>query len=673
MQVVWYAWPTSVLAAAGLTYWLYKAHWSKSTAWKVAAILRFIALFLLCFWLFNPRWEGNTEKSESPIWHVYADVSSSDSTEVIRVVNEFKDQTSELDHIQFKYWAFSDAVVPFSNRDSLNTQVSRLDKVNQHIRRLNSPSKLALVISDGIVNNGQSILNSSESEKRTGIPVFTKGVGDTNVYPDLELNAVLANKTVFSGNKTEIEIKARAQKAIGNTVSLTLNFGGNETFLEPWSITEFNQVKSWKTNIIPPIKDGVFWLEANLKPVSNEKNTLNNTLRIPIQVKKDVKKIHFIYGETHPDIGAIKRALAGQKQYQIKTYSEREGINFSGDVYVLYGVKSRTLLKQISATRKPFWFFVSNQSALRTAIEMAPYSVKKSVRLTSNFQAVTPRLNKEFDFFNLDENRDYINLWSAASSPLVVWQVPQANIVIYQNWNGSETQYPLAFIHDAEAVSSWFLGSGIWRWRLNEMRLNKNANQFDQWVVQNVQFLSRSSSRVRGIEILNHQHDVHAGESLEVKWVFRDDAGNQVSDKNFEVVATIDGKEQKLNYQIENNVYQSYINAPSKGELRVSIRAKTGEQSSFVWEVNESTLEERNTLADHSKLREWSKQTNGMFLGKSMDLDDMMTLAQKNNWDARVLSVKHDWWSFEESWVFLAFIFSLFSFEWFLRKWLGKI
>jgi hypothetical protein len=50
-----------------------------------------------------------------------------------------------------------------------------------------------------------------------------------------------------------------------------------------------------------------------------------------------------------------------------------------------------------------------------------------------------------------------------------------------------------------------------------------------------------------------------------------------------------------------------------------------------------------------------------------------MTLAQKNNWDARVLSVKYDWWSFEESWAFLAFIFSLFSFEWFLRKWLGKI
>ena len=158
-----------------------------------------------------------------------------------------------------------------------------------------------------------------------------------------------------------------------------------------------------------------------------------------------------------------------------------------------------------------------------------------------------------------------------------------------------------------------------------------------------------------------------------VKWVFRDDAGNQVSDKNFEVVATIDGKEQKLNYQIENSAYQSYINAPAKGELRVFIRAKTGEQSSFVWEVNESTLEERNTLADHSKLKEWSKQTNGMFLGKSMDLDDMMTLVQKNNLDARVLSVKHDWWSLEESWVFLTFIFSLFSFEWFLRKWLGKI
>ena len=672
MQVVWYAWPTSVLAAAGLTYWLYKAHWSKSTAWKVATILRFIALFLLCFWLFNPRWEGSTEKRESPIWHVYADVSSSDSTEVLRVVNDFKDQTSEFDHIQFKYWAFSDAVVPFSNRDSLNSQVSRLDKVNQHIQRLNSPSKLALVISDGIVNNGQSVLNSSVSQNRTDIPVFTKGVGDTNVYPDLELISVLANKTVFSGNKTEIEIRARALKAIGNTVTLALNFGGKETTLVPWSINEFNQVKSWKTSIIPPINDGIFWLEAKLNPVSNEKNTLNNTLRIPIQVKKDIKKIHFVYGETHPDIGAIKRALIGQKQYEITTYSEREGIDLSGDVYVLHGVKSRTLLKQISATRKPFWFFVSNQSALRSAIEMAPYSVKQSVR-SIGFQAVTPRINSTFDFFDLDVNRNHKTLWSVANSPLVVWQVPDANVVMYQNWNGSETQYPLAFIHDAEAVSSWFLGSGIWRWRLNEMRLNKNANQFDQWVVQNVQYLSRASSRVSGIEILNHQHHVNAGELLELKWVFRDDAGNQVSDENFEVVATIDGKEQKLNYQTENSVYQSYINAPSKGEIRVSIRAKTGAQSSFVWEVNESTLEDRNTLADHSNLRAWSKQTNGLFLGESMNLDDIMALAQKNNWDARVLTVKHDWWSLEESWVFLTLLFSLFSTEWFLRKWLGKI
>lgn len=673
MQVVWYAWPTSVLAAAGLTYWLYKTHWGKSTPWKVAALLRFIALFFLSFWMFNPRLEGRTEKSESPIWHVYADVSASDSAEVIRFVSDFKNLTSKFDQIQFKYWAFSDAVVPFSNRDSLNAQVSRLDKVNQHIRRLHSPSKLALVISDGIVNNGQSVFNSSGSKKRIDIPVFTKGVGDTNVYPDLELITVLANKTVFSGNKTEIEIKARAQKAIGNMVNISLNFGGKETLLEPWSITEFNQVKSWRTNINPPIKDGVFWLEAKLKPVTNEKNTLNNTSRIPIQVKKDIKKIHFVYGETHPDIGAIKRALVGQKQYEIKTYSEREGIDLSGDIYVLHGVKSRTLLSQITGTRKPYWFFVSNQSALRTAIEMAPYGVKKSVRLTSGFQAVTPRLNTGFDFFDLDVNRDHRTLWGVANSPLSVWQVPDANIVIYQNWNGIETKYPLAFTHDVEVVSSWFLGSGIWRWRLNEMRLNKNANQFDQWVVQNVQYLSRSSSRVGGIEILNHQHNVNAGESLELKWVFRDDAGNQVSDKNFEVVATIDGKEQKLNYQIENSAYQSYINAPAKGELRVFIRAKTGEQSSFVWEVNESTLEERNTLADHSKLKEWSKQTNGMFLGKSMDLDDMMTLAQKNNLDARVLSVKHDWWSLEESWVFLTFIFSLFSFEWFLRKWLGKI
>ena len=673
MQVVWYAWPTSVFAAAGLTYWLYRTLWGKGATWKVAAILRFLALFFLFFWIFNPSWEGETESSQRAVWQVYADVSSSDSAEVTRVVNNLKNQTSNVNNVQFKFWAFSDAVVPYENRDSLNSQVSRVDKVNQHISRLRSPSKLAMVITDGIVNSGQSVLNSSGSKQRAEIPVFTIGVGDTNVYPDLELGSILANKSVFSGNKTEIEIKARALKAIGNIAKLSLNVGGKEVLLEKWGITQFNQVKSWKTNISPPINEGVFWLEAKLEPVTNEKNTVNNTLRIPIEVKKDIKKIHFVYGETHPDIGVLKRALAGQKQYEIKTYSEREGLDLSADVYVLHGVKSRTLLKQVSAVSKPFWYFASNQSSIRTAIEMSPYAVKKPVRFTSGFQSVTPRLNEGFDFFDLDVSSDRKTLWSVVNSPLAVWQVPDANIVIYQNWNGIQTQYPLAFTHDGEIASSWFIGSGIWRWRSNEMRLNKNAKQFDQWVVQNIQYLSRSSSRVRGIEILNHHHQVNAGETLELKWVYRDDAGNQVSDQTFEVLATVGDKEQKLNYQIENSVYQAYINAPLKGEMRVSIRSKRGEQSRFIWEVNENSLEDRNTLANHSKLRAWSKETNGLFLTDSMNLDEIMPLANKNKWDARVLSVKYDWWSLEESWVFLTFLFSLFSLEWFLRKWLGKI
>ena len=77
MHVPAYAWVLSAFVGIAFSWWAYRFLWPKHFIWKIAAILRAVALALVLFWLFNPL--INYEKNETipAQWDVYIDASNS--------------------------------------------------------------------------------------------------------------------------------------------------------------------------------------------------------------------------------------------------------------------------------------------------------------------------------------------------------------------------------------------------------------------------------------------------------------------------------------------------------------------------------------------------------------------------------------------------------------------
>lgn len=669
MHVVWYAWPVSVIIASGLTYWLYRKQWQKSHSWKVASILRFLGLFLLSFWCFSPEWEGEKSRSLKPFWHVYVDCSYSDTVESQEKLDEVLKYLQPLNPNGVKIWGFANEVLPYQNCDSLNRNISRLDYVYQHIASLKAPSNLAVILSDGIVNKGRAIASTKYSRN---IPVYSIGLGDTTDYPELELKSVLTNKTVFLGNSTEVEVRSSAINLDKKSANLDLLLDGKLIASEKWKIRQFQDYKTWRLKVNLPRKKGVYWLTARLKPIPGERNKSNNAIRVPIEVKEDKHKVHIVYHSPHPDIQAIKTALKGQDQYDIKTYSELEGLDLSADVYILHGVKSNTTLTQLKKAKKPVWYFVANEASVRNAINHLSYKAKATARNLRTFQGVTPLLNREFNRLDmLDSKVEYP--WTIARSPLVTWKVPKSQVVLYQNWNGIATDYPLAFLQKNDWTSSWFLGRGIWRWRLEEFRQNQNTRFFDNWINQNLQFLSRASTNPHGIEILNSQHKVDPGEPVKLKFIYKDEAGNQALDESIKVKLIKNGKEEEIDFYIENKTYISNVYPPESGQFYVEIIRGEKERKRFDWAVNSVSLESRVMRANHTDLKYISNESNGLFLSARENLEKLTEHINKHQLNRNTLVVDRKWWKLEENAVFLLVLVVIFGSEWFLRKRLGRI
>ncbi|CUS91764.1 vWA domain-containing protein, partial [Candidatus Kryptobacter tengchongensis] len=79
--------------------------------------------------------------------------------------------------------------------------------------------KAIVLVSDGVYNAGENPVYFSE---KLGMPVFTIGVGDSNVQKDLKVVDVLANEIAYAGLETPVIVRVESSELGGNDVILSL-------------------------------------------------------------------------------------------------------------------------------------------------------------------------------------------------------------------------------------------------------------------------------------------------------------------------------------------------------------------------------------------------------------------------------------------------------------------
>lgn len=644
--------------------------------------LRFFSTFFITFLLLSPIFKKNTQIIEKPIIALLLDNSQSVvSTSFLdkNFVEKFNSISSKLSEnyqvLQFSFDSKLNDTVNFKF-DGQQTNLS-LAFEQMYSRLYNKNIGAFVVFSDGIYNAGN---NPALSAKNFTFPVYTIGIGDTSVNEDLFVKYVDYNKTAYINSEFPIYITIGAKKMYGKTAILSV-FNKENNLLYTQNILISNNNFISKTIVYTTIKEsGVEEFTVKLNIFEQEKNKINNSTKIAVEVKQNKQKILILANCPHPDIACLRRSLETNLNNEVDVIyiDDFKTINANYSLIVLYQLPSdniafQNIFQQIINKKTPLLFVLGTQSdyKLLNALNIG-FKIEKP---KNDFDFAYSFKNQSFDDFQI--SKDFSDLVLQAPPLMTVFAniIPSANtkIIFYQRIKEINTQKPLILVNSSNRYRiGTILGENFWRWRLYNYQIKKETTAFDNFFNQFCQYLIASGNKSRFIvktdRILNTFDDV----------VFFAEAYNEameltnINDVDITITDSLK-RTYKYIFQKTSNAYSLNVGKMPIGQYSYS--AKTviaGKEFNASGSINiiKTEIEKQNLSADFDILKEISSVSGGFFLNYSQ-IDSLVTIIDNNN---KIKAKMHETFQLTDlsSLKLLFFIILiLLSVEWLLRKILG--
>lgn len=677
VNVDWFAWPIAIFFALFVSYFLYRNTWRTSVFWKIAAISRFFSTAILIFLLFKPTVRFIIEQLLKPEIIVYTDISKSADKEANAAFESLKVVIEkELgDDLMIRRVDFASRIYDSKSTFFRDVNSTRIDNITHHFvsEQLNESIVGGVLISDGIFNEGQ---NPNFQVVKSKSPLWSIGIGDTTQYPDVSIESILCNEKVALGNTTEVEINVKSIFEKNKKLEMVV-------FLDNQIIQKF----SWIPNEETSSKAYIFNFQSNkigwhtIKAVVNgqdkEKNKDNNSLSRTIEIVDKTKKVHIVYGGAHPDVKCLTKSIEIGLQTEVTSDNEDETLNFDKfDIVVFHGIRNTGLIQQCIEKNKPFWVFSNNKKSIQAAMDYTDLEIQMP-NSRIQWQEVQAYLNPNFELFNSEDFGNSLPLWKSVNSPLLKYKLG-ANVTAqtFQKWNGIKTNFPLSvFSQSTNSRSIWFMGDGIWRWRLQEYSLNQRSILFDEWVANNINWLSNFSERKEPIEIQLPKRSFLYGERIHFEVLSRDATGKLVNSKEIKFTI-IDSQNREIPVPIfpANNKYKGVIDNLNSGNYQLKAHFKNNPAlvASIGLIIQPFSLEDRTKKADFKTLEKMALKTGGSFLSLK-NLNVLVEEIKRNSLNSKRSIIINAQEEMNRLWPLLIVLIILFSGEWFLRKWMGKI
>ncbi len=665
---------SAFVLALGLSWfqYFYKSK-SKLKANKLLFLLRFLALFGVLLLLINPKiTQTNHEIVKTPLV-VAVDNSRSikelNQNEIALAVKEKIQSNSDLKE-KFDVQVFGfDSESRLSDEFDFNGNQTRIDKLAKNTTSIfRNKTFPTVLLSDGNQTLGADYLYAFPN----GNFVYPIILGDTIVHLDLKINQLNANRYAFHKNKFPVEIFLgyEGEKTIES--DFTIRQGESVLFREKVIFS-----KDKKSHIVNALLDaskvGVQVYKAVVSSSENEKNTYNNVKNFAVEIIDQKTEVGIISDITHPDLGALKRAIESNEQHKVSILNTQKITSLSDfDVVVLYQPTQsfQKVFTEIKNADKNYFLitgkhtdfnFLSNQQnvfGFRQSMQKEDYLADYKSGFSSFAQE-----NIGFDDFPPLEN-----LYGNLEIKQHISTLLEAKI---RNIN---TEKPLLFFSEnGSQRTAVLLGEGIWKWRLSHFSKTESFEDFDIFVNKITQYLATDNKKKS--LVVNHENFYNSGENIEIS--------AQYFNKNYEF-----DQNARLSISVKNNATnqtKSYDLLKSHNYYKVNLDGlEAGEYSFMVKELSTNTsytgnfevidfdIEKQYTNADYKKLQLLAQNTNGkVFFESTINtlIDEL--LANENFKSVQKEQTKKI--PLIDFWTLLGIIVALLGLEWFIRKYNGLL
>lgn len=640
---------------------------------RILFVLKGLGLFLLILLLINPKIEKTNINNIKPVLSLLIDNSNSvsffkEDKNVVRFIKELESNQQIQQKFNVQKFSFATDIELLDTLDFTEKQTN----ISNAIKGINElqKNKISPIV---LITDGNQTVGRDYEFINTAQTIYPIVLGDTTTYKDVKIKQLNVNKYSYIKNKFPVEV--------------ILNYEGNENVTTQFSI--FSKGKSvFKKNVrfsalkksvtvvanLTSTEEGIHYYSASISKIEDEKNIKNNTKSFSVEVIDQQTKVLLLTSVLHPDLGAFKNAIESNKQRDVNIYhiDNFNGVLQDYQLIILFQLNNKfnKIINQIKAKNLNY-LLVSGANTDWNFINRNDLGFRKNaINETENYGAV---FNRSFLTF-LQEDIGFNNYPPLKDKYGEVNFTKEHQTLLYQNINGLETQQPLLAVFDQNNQKGGVLfGEGIWRWRANSFLTSNSFKDFDKLISNIVQYLSSNKKRNR-LEV--EAASLYAANATIHFSAFYTDKNYQFdprADLEITITNTATKTVTKVPFSLINNAFKADIENLSPGDYTYTVTAlgqNISKSGSF--KITDYNIEEQFTNANHLKLEKLANNSQGkLFYKNQIDKITEELLNHKAFFTVQKAEKKQvnliDW-----QWI-LFFVIAIFTIEWFLRKYFGKI
>jgi len=661
-----------ISGAVAFYHYLFKADNQNKINWLLA-FLRFISVFSLLLLLINPVISRKTIETNKIPLAIVADNSRSISelkaNDVEKEIFEKLTTNSAIkEKFEIQTYTFDEEFFAGKPLDFKGNQ-SNIDKVATNLKQLNKNTFYPVVL---LTDGNQTIGNDYVYSFQETANVFPVVLGDTTTTFDLKINQLNANKYAFLKNKFPVEVflQYNGNKAI--SANFSIEKSGKKISSQTINFDKKNKVQSVQI-LLEADRVGLQKYKAVISSTTKEKNSYNNVKNFAVEVIDQRKEIAIISDISHPDLGAMKRAIESNAQRKV-TLLKTNSISDLKKYNLLILYQPTASFKKVFEANKNLrinTFIVTGMST--------DFNLLNQVQSDLEFKLT----NKKEDFtssfvtgFNLFAQND---IQFAQLPPLdnpfgKITEKGSLNTLLTAKVNGIEVGNPiLTFSEKGNSRSAYLLGENSWKWRMESHVINQSYEKYDQFIDKIIQYLSTNSAKKS--LLVEHESFYNSGETIEIFAQYFNKSYELEENANLSINLTNKNTKSTKNYNFSkaNNGYQAIFDGLEPGNYAFQVK-ETSSNASYngTFEVLDFDVEKQFVNPDVSKLQQLANQNKGEVIHPNQIDRLIQKLLEKETYLPVEKSLVKN--SPLIDWIILLVILAVsLATEWFTRKYNGLL
>ncbi|MDX1438788.1 MAG: hypothetical protein R3284_02690 [Rubricoccaceae bacterium] len=697
----------ALAVALALTIWTYRRSRPQLLGWRKWLVrgLRFGALFIVIFLLFEPILKALQRDEEPPLLALLVDDTQSlsadpEMTDGQDVSEHVRQLVSQLPAENIDRFAFASEVRPLPDNptdsttlqfDGDRTNISTaLESTQRNLARRNL--KGVLLISDGRFNTGRNPLYVAENSR---VPIYTVVVGDTTEQRDVVLSGVVTNDVAYANTILPIQAHVRAHEFAGTQATVSVSEQGNVIASQVITLPE-NGLDERVELSVTPTTPGLHRYTISVSRQTGEASYRNNAETVSVRVLDTQRRILVLAAAPSPDLSALLTSLQSNPNLELDVLTQRDQSTFYEgsfpsdlsvyDLSILVGypgaaasTEHASELASAISDGLPVAFFLSQQTDLNllrtTFSEILPVAPEVVRPFFSEGRMVVSPAGSTHPLLDISDSEPET---FSALPPLLInesrWAVSlDARVLATVRRGDVALNDPFIVIRTrGSARSVAILGANAWRWANLPEDLSAHDNAYDRFLENIIHWTTTRTDR-RQVRVQTTHARFGENEPVAFTGQVYDESLDPISDADLRVTVTAaDGTQFPLTLQpIGNGRYSGTAGTYPPGGYTFSARAEqTGSmigEDDGSFSVGQLALEFRNPGADASLMRQIALRSGGRVVTVD-ELPNLLDLLREEGRFAATAVEQEETTPLINLPFLLIIAIGLLTAEWFVRK-----